>query len=68
MVKVSVAGGQLLAYGSANPRTEEQYHVGEFTTYYGRSLAIIRVGDAEKLVITASSKKLGKAEKVLEIR
>jgi len=66
-IKVSVAGGELLAYGSANPRTEEQYDAGEFTTYYGKSQAIIRVGDAEKLVITASGKKLGKAEKVMKL-
>lgn len=42
---VSVQGGELLAYGSANPCTEEQYHTGTFTTYYGRSLAIVRAGE-----------------------
>ena len=28
--------------GSANPCTEEQYHTGTLTTYYGRALAIVR--------------------------
>jgi hypothetical protein len=41
---ISVAGGELLAYGSANPRTEESYLNGEFTTWYGRSQAVIKAG------------------------
>lgn len=40
---VSVTGGELLAFGSANPCTTEQYHTGSFTTYYGRSLAVVRM-------------------------
>ena len=40
---VEVKGGELLAFGSANPCTAEQYHSGSFTTYYGRSLAVIRM-------------------------
>lgn len=39
---VTVAGGELLAFGSANPCHEEQYHTGCFTTYYGRALAVVR--------------------------
>ncbi|MGN1069666.1 MAG: beta-galactosidase, partial [Candidatus Fimadaptatus sp.] len=39
---VEVEGGELLAFGSANPCTAEQYHSGSFTTYYGRSLAVVR--------------------------
>lgn len=30
---VEVTGGELLAFGSANPCTAEQYHSGSFTTY-----------------------------------
>ena len=41
-LRVTVTGGELLAFGSANPCTEEQYHTGTFTTYYGRALAIVR--------------------------
>ncbi len=43
---VSVEGGELLAFGSANPCHEEQYHTGSFTTYYGRALTIIRAGQS----------------------
>ena len=49
---VTVEGGELLAFGSANPCTEEQYHTGTFTTYYGRALAIVRAGEAG--VVTVS--------------
>lgn len=49
---VSVTGGELLAFGSANPCHQEQYHTGTFTTYLGRALAIVRAG--EKGVVTVS--------------
>ena len=42
-LSVSVEGGTLLGFGSANPYTEEQYHTGSFTSYLGRALAIVRV-------------------------
>ena len=51
---VSVEGGELLAFGSANPCTEEQYHTGSFTTFYGRALAIVRAGDAGQVVVKAT--------------
>lgn len=51
---VSVTGGQLLAFGSANPRTEEQFHTGSYTTYYGRALAVIRAGTGDKIIVTAT--------------
>lgn len=43
-VHITVDGGELLAYGSANPCTEEQFHTGNYTTWYGRSLAVVRAG------------------------
>lgn len=49
---VSVTGGELLAFGSANPCHEDQYHTGTFTTYYGRALAILRVGEAGSVTVT----------------
>ena len=51
-VTVQVEGGELLGLGSANPRTEESYRSGSFTTYYGKAQAVIRVTDPEKLHIT----------------
>lgn len=50
-VTVSVEGGTLLGFGSANPRTEESFVSGEYTTYYGRSQAIVQIGDVEKVTL-----------------
>ncbi len=54
-LKVSVEGGELLGFGSANPCTEEQYHTGEFTTYYGKAQAIVRITDASAFKINVTS-------------
>ena len=62
---VSVEGGELLAFGSANPCHEDQYHTGTFTTYYGRALAIVRVGESGKVTITVNGEN---AEANIEIR
>lgn len=52
---VTVEGGELLGFGSANPCTEEQYHTGSFTTYYGRALAIVRVQSNTTVTVTDGS-------------
>lgn len=51
---VKVEGGELLGFGSANPRTEESYLSGTFTTYYGKAQAVVRVTDVNKLKVTIS--------------
>lgn len=51
-LRVTVTGGELLGFGSANSCHEEQYHTGSFTTYYGRALAIVRVTDNTTINIT----------------
>ena len=51
---VAVEGGELLGFGSANPRTEERFDAGEYTTYYGRALAIVRAGERGTVRITAT--------------
>lgn len=56
-ITVRVEGGELLAFGSANPCTEEQYHTGEFTSYYGHALAIVRVGAGAQMTVTATDGK-----------
>ena len=47
---VTVDGGELLAFGSANPCTEERYDSGSFTTYYGRALAVVQAGEKDMTV------------------
>ena len=53
-VTVTVEGGELLGFGSANPRTEERFDSGTYTTYYGRALAAVRAGGQEQLAVTAT--------------
>lgn len=50
----TVENGELLGFGSANPRTEENFQSGSYTTYYGRALAIVR-GDGAVLRVKSSS-------------
>ena len=52
-VKIKVEGGTLLAFGSANPRTEESYISGEFTTYYGKAQAVVLRETAGEIKVTA---------------
>jgi len=55
-LKVSVEGGELLGFGSACPRTEENFLAGSYTTYYGRAQAVVRVGNGPvKLKIWSKS-------------
>ena len=51
---VTVEGGELPAFGSAKPCTEEQYHTGSFMTYYGRSLAVVRAGGSGHVIVSVS--------------
>jgi len=39
---VRVEGGELLGFGSANPKTPEFFRSGTYTTWYGRALAVVR--------------------------
>lgn len=50
----TVQNGTLLAFGSANPCTAEQYHTGTFTTYHGRALAIVRADKPGKLILSVT--------------
>ena len=51
---VTVEGGELLAFGSANPCTEEQYDAGSFTTYYGRALAVVQAGKSGTVSVSVT--------------
>lgn len=61
-VKISVEGGELLGFGSANPRTEERFDTGEYATYYGQAQAVVRANKAGIININATSKKYGTAK------
>lgn len=53
-VTLAVENGQLLAFGSANPRTEETYQSGSFTTYYGRAQAVVKCTGTGTITVTAA--------------
>ena len=50
-LSVEVENGELLAYGSANPKTEEDFLKGRYTTWYGRSLAVIRTNGQARVTV-----------------
>lgn len=52
-IRIKVEGGNLLAFGSADPRTEESYVSGEFTTYYGKAQIIVLRENAGEIKVTA---------------
>jgi beta-galactosidase len=58
-ITVQVEGGELLAFGSANPCTTESYLSGSYTTYYGRALAVIRCKE-KTVTVTAKGERLPK--------
>ena len=66
-VRITVEGGELLGFGSANPRTEERFDAGEYTTYYGHALAVVRATEPGKLVVKADSANLGCSECVITV-
>lgn len=53
-VNISVEGGKLLGFGSANPRTEESYLSGSFTTFQGRAQAVILARQSGVITVTAA--------------
>ncbi|MBQ6316034.1 MAG: DUF4982 domain-containing protein [Oscillospiraceae bacterium] len=62
-LSVTVEGGELLGFGSANPRTEERFDAGEYTTYYGRALAVVRAGESGRVTVSITDgEKHAKAE------
>ena len=54
-VKLEVENGKLLAFGSAKPFTEEDFHSGEYTTYYGKALAIVKADGKGDVKVKAGS-------------
>lgn len=58
---VTVEGGELLAFGSANPRTQENFDEGTYTTYYGKALAAVRV-EKDCTITVTDGKETAKAE------
>lgn len=54
-LSVKAEGGELLGFGSANPRTEESFISGKYHTYYGKAIAAVRAGNSDEMKITVSA-------------
>ncbi len=54
ILKASVEGGTLEAFGSACPFYEQSYLDDESDTYYGEALAIVRAEDAGEIKLTVT--------------
>lgn len=57
-ISVKVEGGELLGFGSAQPKTAECFTAGKYTTYYGRSQAAVRVGKSGSFTLTVNGQGL----------
>jgi beta-galactosidase len=68
--KATVSGaGTLTAFGNGRPVTEENYTKGEFTSYLGRYLAIVRSGyEAGEAKLRIHIDNLDDAEAIITIR
>ena len=63
-----VENGELLGFGSANPCTEEKFYSGTYTTYYGRALAVVRLGEKGKTLIKVTSAQIGTQQTEINIQ
>lgn len=70
LARATVEGaGVLAAFGTGKPDTDENYTTGEFTSYRGKMLAIVRSGyETGKAVLTVTMEGLGEAVLELECR
>ena len=64
---VTVVGGALLGFGSANPCTEERFDSGCYTPYYGRSLAVVQGTDIGEMTIRVTGAGLEPAEAKIRV-
>jgi beta-galactosidase len=60
--------GTLAAFGTGKPVTEENYTTGEFTSWLGRFLAVVRSGyEIGEAVLRVSIEGLGSTETGIKI-
>jgi hypothetical protein len=64
LLSAHVEGGELLAFGSARPRTEERYDAGATTTYQGHAQAIVRLTGTEAATLVVRDRLTGERASV----
>ena len=70
LLKAECAGAaDLLGFGTGNPITAENFTKGQFTSYQGRALAVLRAGrEAGEVRLTVSAEGLGSTEITLPVK
>ena len=70
LLKAEVTGAtELLGFGSGNPITDENYSKGQFTSYQGKALAVLRAGyEAGETKLSVSADGLEKAVICLQVK
>ena len=64
-----IGEAELLGFGSGNPITEENYTRGRFTSYRGRTLAVLRAGmEAGKACLKITAEGIGSAAITLPVK
>lgn len=58
---------QLLGFGSAQPISSESFLTGRYTTYYGRSQAVVRAGASGSMRFKVCGEGLQPLEKMIMI-
>ena len=59
LIRATVTGsGELIALGTGNPRSEEKFGAGRFTSFDGRAMAVIRPRGAGEITLTVEAEGL----------
>ena len=67
-IEVAVEGGELLAFGSAQPAPTESFLDGAYTTYRGRAMAVVRRTEPGTAILTARGETLAARSCEIEFR
>ena len=57
-LSAKVEGGELLGFGSAKPRTESYFGSGNYPTWMGHAIAVVKVGETGKATLTVGGEGL----------
>ncbi|WP_321433834.1 glycoside hydrolase family 2 TIM barrel-domain containing protein [Trichococcus flocculiformis] len=67
LLHIHVIGGELLGFGSANPRTEESYVTTQCTSYYGKALAVVLCSEPGEVTIEIEAERLSRQKATIEV-
>ena len=67
LLKVSVEGGELLAFGSARPMAEENFLDGIYSTWYGLAQAIVKTDKPGMVKITINGEGLEECVETISV-